>query len=129
MSVYSGQGKAMKPPKSFPAPPPPSPGRFDTFSQAKETKMATHKGLFLILTILQKHTDLHVGDSEQSSPSLSYLIFFLFHEACLYMTVDCMDCLCDILHDIFPVQMSTLSLQTPCYKDNQWFLNLKSHDL
>ena len=50
-----------------------------------------------------RNIQVHVGDSEQSSPSLSYLIFFLFHEACLYMTVDCMDCLCDILHDIFPV--------------------------
>ena len=55
MRLYSSWGKAVKPPKSFPAPSPPPPGRFDTLPQAKETNMATHKGLFAIVTILRKN--------------------------------------------------------------------------
>ena len=94
MRLYSSWGKAVKPPKSFPAPPPP---QVDLILFPRQRK-PTWPPIRVCSRSWRSYGK--IGDSEQSGPSLSYLFI---HEACLYMTVDCMDFLCDILHDIFPV--------------------------
>ena len=74
MRLYSGWGKAVKPPKSSPAPPPPPQVDLILFPRQRKPRWPPIR-----IWSQSWRSYGKIGDSEQSSPSLSYLIYIFFY--------------------------------------------------